>query len=489
MRKWLPLAPAGTAGVWWGCGNFIPTRSGSYYAGWVPATKFQNGPGGSPGTPLRAWCVLLPSDSSTIYVGTTTSLYHFDGSSTWTDRSPGTYTNTATDWSFAQYGNITLATNRADNLQFRDSTGVSAFGAVGGSPPKSRIIVTQAEQVLLFDLNDGTEKPDAFAASAPGDYTDWSGAGATTATRIRHRPGKITAAVAFKNYVLVFKQSSIYKLTYTGGTYKWTVELIATGRGAFGSHDVVTTGDEVIFAGPGGAWRFDGASFRSCADWFGELPRASNGGIFAPLSGNVLFFNKNGSQSEVYVYNIYSDAWGFSNLATAGTQSNYLPLTGEPAALRRVVAPSVGKPDLFWVIEADMDIAANSDYWGSGNGTNSDLAYLETGAEGSGGDASTFFEKVIPQYTLGLGSANNTVTISSNTSLAMDVATGDAVDSLMNNVSTYVIMDRASSSTQRRFDINYTAPYARFLFKAKAGTADYTEIADLDIKMRPQGTV
>jgi hypothetical protein len=472
--------------VWSSCINFIPTRSGSYYAGWVPATKFTSGPA-TPGTPLRAWCALRPTDAAVIYVGTTTKLWGFDGVSSWTDYSGAVYTNTATDWSFGQYGEISLATNRVNNLQFRDASTGNNFADVGGSPPKARLIVTQAEQVLLFDLNDGAEKQDAFAASAPGDYTDWSGAGATTATRIRHRPGKITAAVAFKDYVLAFKQSSVYKLTYTGGTYKWRVELIAIGRGAFGKHDVVNTGDEVIFAGPGGAWRFDGASFRSCADWFGELPRASNGSLYAPISGNVLFFNKSAGQTEVYVYNVYSDAWGQSDIATAGVQADYVPLTGDAAALRAAVAPSVGKPDLFWVFETDLDVVANSQYWGTGNGTASDIAFLETGAEGIGGSVSTHFNSVIPVYTLGLGSANNTVTLSGDTTLLMDVAVDETVDNLMNNVSTYLIQDRASYGSQRRFDINYGSPYARFLLKVKASTADYTELSDLVIDMNESG--
>jgi hypothetical protein len=488
MRKWLPLAPAGTAGVWSNCINFIPTRSGSYYAGWVPATKFTNGPGGTPGTPLRAWCALRPTDAAVIYIGTTTKLHGFDGASAWTDYSKGGgYTNTAVDWSFAQYGEISLATNRVDNLQFRDASTGSNFADVGGSPPKSRLIVTQAEQVLLFDLNDGAEKGDAFAVSAPGDYTDWSGSGATAVTRIRHRPGKITAAVAFKDYVLAFKQSSVYKLTYTGGTYKWRVELIAIGRGAFGKHDVINTGDEVIFAGPGGAWRFDGASFRSITDWWGELPRASHGSLFAPQSGNVFFFNKTGGQTEVHAYNVYADAWGQSDLATAGVQVDYIPLTGEPAALKTVVVPTVGKPDKFFLFETDLDVVTNADYWGTGNGTASDIAYLETGVEGEGADVATHFDRVVPQYTIGLGASNNAVTLSGDTTLLMDVAEDESADALMNNITTYVITDRASSSSQRLFDINRTAAYARFLLKVKASTADYTELSDLLIKTGRKG--
>lgn len=251
MRKWLPYAPARMPGVWSIAHQMLPTRSGAYY----PNGMFQQHAAvaalTAPGNTLRAWCVNYGSDSVIAYVGTTTKLWQYDGGTSLVDISrAGAYTNTATDWSFCQYGEYVLATNRVDVLQVRDATAGGAFGDCAGSPPKARIAVTQSDHVLLFDLNDGAEKPNAFAACAAGNHTDWSGAAATTATPIRHRPGKITAAIAFRDYVLVAKRNSIYKLSYTGSTYKWKVELIAVGRGAWGKHDIVHCGDSVIFNGP-----------------------------------------------------------------------------------------------------------------------------------------------------------------------------------------------------------------------------------------------
>jgi hypothetical protein len=172
MRKYMPFAPKGMPGVWQAATFWWPMRSGAYRTSYIHTQKVGAGPS-SPGTTLRAWCALLPDDSAVGYIGTTTKLYQYDGTSTFTDRSVGGgYTNTATDWSFAQYGNNTYATNRVDNIQVRDSSGSSAFAALAGSPPKASILVTQADQLILFDLNDGSEKADAFATSAPGDPTD-----------------------------------------------------------------------------------------------------------------------------------------------------------------------------------------------------------------------------------------------------------------------------------------------------------------------------
>lgn len=405
MRKWLTRAPAGMP-CWFLVGNMLPCRSGGYAPPSVFTQQVGAGPS-SPGTTLRAWCALLPDDTAVGYVGTTTKLYHYDGATTFTDRSiGGGYTNTATDWSFAQYGNNTYATNRVDNIQVRDSTGSSAFADLGGTPPKARILVTQADQLLLFDLNDGAEKPDAYAACAPGDPTDWSGASATTATRIRHRPGKITAAVAFRDYVLVFKRSSVYRLYYTGNsTFKWKVELIAIGRGAFGKHDVVNCGDEVIFRGPGGAWRFDGASFKSISDWFDPTPAMTTAisGSFAsyyrPGSARVYFAIAD-NITRYLVYNLVSDAWGLmAQTASDQIVTGYIPFTGEPAALETFEGANLflGDRGLICKLSANPSVYDADSAWDTGSVVGHN-AYLVSNLIGEGPRQIRTFTGITPVF-------------------------------------------------------------------------------------------
>lgn len=495
MRKVLPYAPAGTPGVWMWAFNMLPMRSGAYYPGNICATVATTGPA-TPGTTLRAWCALLPADTAVGYVGTTTKLYTYDASTTFTDKSVGGgYTSTATDWSFAQYGNISLATNRVDNLQFRDASTANAFAAVGGSPPKSRIIVTQAEQVLLFDLNDGAEKPDAFAACAPGDYTDWSGAGATTATRLRHRPGGIKAAVAFRDYVLVFKRSSVYRLTYTGSnTYKWRVELIAIGRGAWGKHDVVNCGDVVIFSGPGGAWSFDGASFRPITDYYGEVNtgEAAAASFYAPLSGNVFFHYA--STDDAYVYNIISDAWGQSTpqLAAAVLADGYVALSGEPAALQVFTSNTYTTPDVSWLINLSVDpcVVKTSTTWGGGSVGND--AYLISGVEGRGGDELTAFTRLHVDYTESRTIIPLADDVPGNTEVKLDVYAANCKDDEDLNpfvvATTPVKADVVSSTEQRRFDFLVKAGYVRFKIKL-SDSSGRTEINDYSVTTKPGGTL
>lgn len=484
MRKWLPLAPPDMPGVWSDLSNMLPTRSGSYYAPGMFSLTAASAPGGTPGTTLRAWCALLPSDSVTGVVGTSTKLYVTSAFTSFTDRSGAAYT--ATDWSFAQFGNITIATSRTDAVQTRDATGSSNFANASGSPPKARIVCTQSQQVLLFDLNDGAEKPDAFAACAPGDITDWSGAGATTATRILHRPGKITAAIPFRDYVLVFKQSSVYRLIYSGNsTFKWKVELIATGRGAYGKHDVVACGDVVVFRGPGGAWLYDGSRFQSITDWVGEIYNAAvTASWFDSFTQNAHFFNGGG-----WAYNLVADAWGARTYQTVAGASitSYMPLTGEPAAIRAIMgAGNNGTPDNIYVVDLTngTPVLTGAQQWGVGDGSTS--SYITTGVEGQGSRGLVNFSELNPRY-----SRTNSygLAVPGDTELRLDVFTANVIDAAALSWETYGTPTQAnvaSSTEQRRFDINATAAFARFKIKAPSDSG-YFEIADYDVVAEPDG--
>jgi hypothetical protein len=458
-------------------------RSGAYRTPYLFTSLGATAPG-TPGTTLRAWCGLLPDDTAVAFVGTTTKLYQYDGATTFTDRSiAGGYTNTATDWSFGQYGNITIATNRVDAVQVRDSSGSSAFANLAGSPPKARIAVTQADQVLLFDLNDGAEKPDAFATSAPGDHTDWSGAGATTATRIRHRPGKITAAIAFRDYVLVFKRSSVYRLTYTGSsTFKWRVELIAVGRGAWGKHDVVNCGDIIVLSGPGGVWTFDGASFRGITDYYGELTTAK-GSYFQPIDQNVVFVVGSGVDAEIY--NVVSDSWGRSNFhrttdgSSVVTGLSFRPMTGDPAALRTFVGLTTYSRDATMLLNLSNATPVYRDaatLWGGG--TFAASASLTTGVDGLGGRTVTAFSELMFDWSTSIEASNIAPVAGEMLANIFTLTSKDSSDTL--------VASPSSAGDQRRFDFQVSSPYMRATVNIDADEG-YVEINDYTVNMQSAG--
>jgi hypothetical protein len=521
MKKWLPIAPKGMPSVWAQCQNYLPTRAGAYYPAnfFTTPSNFGGAVVATAGAALRAWCALYPSESVVAFVGTTTKLLELSVASGYADCSRGGgYTNTAQNWSFAQFGNVTIACNRIDATQVRIATAFGSVFADLAGAPKARIAVTQQMQVLLFDLNDGAEKPDYFIACKPGDYTDWASASATGPNPIWQTPGRITAAVAYRDYVLVFKKSAVYRLTYTGTTYKWKVELVAPGIGAWGMHDVVNCGDTVVFCGPGGAWRFDGASFRSISDYFGEIPSTSSGdsatagSFFCPASQNVVFDVKfvangrpDGTTNRLYAYNLISDRWGGAMTTTsAGTDfwpdtlGNTVALTGEAAALRVFMsALAVGGtllggkaqqdwPDLMVMINPQISpinssVLVNTVYWGGGQATSS--AFLMGAVEGIGGTTITDFKRLNLDTTVS-GSTSSTRTVPTAAEFSLTSTYGDIKDSVTANAGPSV----TSSTNQRRFDLLFSAVYAQFKV-SQTGTGGYIEINDYDVEIAPAGSL
>lgn len=488
--------------MWSDLFNMLPDVAGAYHPGSMFADVGGISTPSSPGTTLRAWCALLPADTAVGYVGTTTKLWEYNGTTTLTDRSKGGgYTNTATDWSFAQYGNNTYATNRVDNIQVRDSSGGSAFADLAGSPPKARILVTQADQLLLFDLNDGAEKPDAFAASAPGDPTDWSGSGATTATRIRHRPGKATAACAFRDYVVVAKRSSVYKLTYTGSTYKWRVELLATNIGALSQHDLVNCGDVLILRGRGGAWVYDGASFRPIANYMIPLAGssapvftvASCASMWDSVTKSAFFFQP--STNRALVYNTESDCWGQYNTYTAATTlTTYKPITGEADA-RAVFLAAVTAPEQVYMVDLSGTVASayvvkSSVLWGSGSAA--DAAYLISGIDAPGDGSVEFLYSLL--RIVSTNSLNYAVDSSpGDTELILDAYGANRMDNVNLRLPSTGLPTRRQSNLQshgsgRVFDLAFSAAYARFQISLIC-TSGYMEIMDMRATTKPNGVV
>jgi hypothetical protein len=503
-RKWLPLAPLGMPGIWWQLNNMVPTRAGSYYPGNLFATVVTPSLGAAADYVTRAWCALVNSDAVVGYVGTLTKLREYDGVSTFTDRSRGgNYTSTVRAWNFAQFGNITLASNRADAVQFRDATTGTAFADLTAAP-KATILVTQSLCVLAFDINDGAEKRNAFAASAPADYTDWSGPGAMPATPILHRPGRITAAVAFQDYVLVFKRSSVYKVWYTGNIqYKWKVQLIATGRGAWGAFDVVNCGDSVIFSGPGGAWKYDGTNWTNITEFVGEIPEATSS-VFCPLSQSVIFFTGDigsaGEPTPGYTYNLVSQCWGRWTLYRSGGTypSAYQDMwgcrivMGEPAALRAFVTPTDALPDLVMSIPRDLStgtsngaVRKSSSYYGNGATSSSMYAYVTTGVEGIGGERLTRWGLVNMSYTC---SITRTIDIApSNTEMSCSIYSGNSIDDFALDAGSTLVETVTSETAQRRFQFTKaTAPFGKLKFNIPAD-GGYTEILDCDPKTTDAG--
>lgn len=337
MRKWKPYCNPRDSSAWYSVSQAYPTSQGTYRAmcgfeskGAITTT--------SPGTMLR-WAVFDRLGSGSV-IGTSTKLYVNKDASlpangpAWFDTSvSGGYS--ASDWSFALFGNVILAVNGSGGVTMQAWTRTGSFAgtvfaAVSGAP-QAAVIVVQSNAVLAFNTSGGTNGDD-FAASDVGDHTNWSTGDAVASTAIRHRPGQILDAVAFQDYVLAFKGSSIYRLRYVGGVVKWAVELVADGLGVANYGTIVNTGARVYFWDKSGPYVYDGTNFKPIAPTYasdavqvgssltsslGSSVLTIKAGTYLPIDKLVVWM---GSTGLMLCYNEVSDAWGnFTPYKSDGT--------------------------------------------------------------------------------------------------------------------------------------------------------------------------
>lgn len=252
-----PDADATVPGVLTDCINFIPTEKG-----------MAGGPSPAVGvvglSALAAECrgaaVLI--DTTGVrrnFAGTQTRLYELT-STTWTDRSRGgNYTGSVENrWMFAQFGNVALATNDTEAIQFSAS---GAFADIA-TAPKARILISAKDFVLAFNTNDTTygDQSDRWWCSGFEDYSTWTPALATQATtgRLVGVPGEITAACMLGAYAVAYKERGMYLGQYVGTPVVWQWDQVPGEVGCVGPEAVTDIGGAHFLVGPDNFWLYDG---------------------------------------------------------------------------------------------------------------------------------------------------------------------------------------------------------------------------------------
>lgn len=260
MDKLIGFAPdidSTTPGVLTDCSNVLPLVRGF---GAAPSAA-------SVGLPaLAAACrgfavVRKLDDTNRLIAGTQTKLYERSGAS-WTDVSAGSYTGGAENrWRFAQFGDVTIAVNRADAPQASTS---GAFAALAGTPPKASICETVAGFVMLFDVNDASfgygDSPDRWWCSGLYNQATWSPSTATQAAtgRLFDTPGKITAGRRLGSSIVAYKEKSMFLGIYQGPPFVWGWQLISSDIGCISQEACVNIGTAHIFASYDDFYIFDG---------------------------------------------------------------------------------------------------------------------------------------------------------------------------------------------------------------------------------------
>lgn len=268
-----PDLPQDTPGIFTNSSAIVPTIRGFGNSGYtsVVSTRMDDSPGGGA-------VVTKVDGTQRIFGSTSTKLYELVSGVT-TARGSG-FSSGTSRWSFAQFGDVTLACNKSNAMQ---AITTGSFAAVTGAP-KASIIVTpslpQLQFAMAFDYDDGVNNYlDGVFWSAGSNYADWTPSIATSCANIRVTDigGGWTAAIPFRDGVVAFKSRAMYLGRYVGPPAIWDFERISSDVGCLGKNAVTAAEDAIYFADEAGLWMFDGSYPRpipgAVHGWWGDTVR------------------------------------------------------------------------------------------------------------------------------------------------------------------------------------------------------------------------
>ena len=318
LDQFAPDADNTGAGLIVDLGSMVPTLKG-YKAAPTAASTGNDA--------LASTCygaaVVRKLDNSTRYVaGLATKLYEISGS-TWSDVSRGAAYSASSDvrWTFAQFGNVTLAANKGDVLQFSSSGAFADLAA-----PKAKLVETVNQFVIVADTTEVTfgDSPDRWWCCAIGDYTDWVPDVATQCVsgRLTSAPGRINTIKRLGDSIVAFKDRSMFVGSYVGAPEVWSFQEIPGNVGCMAQGGVQSIGAALIFVGYDNFYLFDGSRptpiGNPLKDWFYNdlytdfAYRIRT--VHDRQSSNVYFFypsrSGSGALDSCIVYNYRVDKWG-----------------------------------------------------------------------------------------------------------------------------------------------------------------------------------
>lgn len=356
-----PDADVTTPGVITDCVNLIPYINGM--EGGPTATT----PTGVPALASACYgAAVLTSLTGTrrIIAGAATKLYELSGGA-WVDRSRVAAYGATDDarWSFAQFGNTVLASNKTDTLQRSTST---TFADVA-TAPTADIIFSVGSQVMALNVNDGSDKPDGWHVCAVNDETDWTASLTTRAGkgRLVSTPGKITAGARLGNYAVAYKSKSIYigQAVTSAEIYDW--QLVRAGEvGCVGKEALCELGPLHFFVSDDNFWLFDGTSPTPVGDnirqWFYDHSsptyRYKTKCVYDRQNSRVWVFYPSTSASTcdaALVYHVKTQKWGRSNRSIEAAL-NYISAgltfdTFDAVGSTYDTLPSIAYDSQYWI--------------------------------------------------------------------------------------------------------------------------------------------
>lgn len=298
--------------------------------------------------------------TSRYWYGTLAKLWEWNGSTgapTITDRSGAVYAATTTQpWSFAQFGDVTLAINLANQLQQVNAG--ATFAAAHATAPRGRIVLAGGPMslpfVMVLGYHDGvTDSPDGWWCS-PTPTSAWTPSIAAQIARanLLTPTGAISAGIAFRDGFVAFKRNAMFMGRYVGPDAVFAWDCIDRSIGCVGKNAVCEADGALYFAGPRGFYVFDGSYAKPLPGYVHEKWAdayetfiAPNGlseyvrAVFDPQFKIVSFFTTNsltvGSENltgevstgqTAFHYNTVTAKWSMGNYAAGIGANNAIAL-------------------------------------------------------------------------------------------------------------------------------------------------------------------
>ena len=274
-----------TPGIIMDASNAIPTIKG-YRARQSPQQVASALPATGTGVqepPLGGYVALYSDGSTSVLAGTATRLFRLVGGA-WTQIGSG-YTATF-PWVFSQFADDVIATS-AGNTHMQMAPGpTGTFSNLpdtgGGTPLGPPTNAATAISVAGFEV--GYVK-NQWWNSAAGVDSVWSPPASQTQVAFGYLydfPGNIVAASALFRTQLVWKQGSMFLLTYVGSPQIWSSQILSNITGTWGQGCVCAMPTAVAFLGTDDFYICQGAAPsripNSHKEWFfNQIHKDANG--------------------------------------------------------------------------------------------------------------------------------------------------------------------------------------------------------------------
>ena len=335
-----------------------------------------------PAAPRGAITVVKRSEATQVYALTEETLQALGTDYTWTEIESGLSCTADHDWSTEQFGDKLLYTNTTEGLRAYDVEAGGAASAIAAAGDPREIFVC-ANMVFGLDCKDnaGDRNNRLIRNSDFNDHTDWTGGAADQ--QPLEKGGALLGGFNLKNNAAVIVQSDALRLLQfgnAGGGAMYSLQEIATGRGAVGRKSCVAFDGVLYGLSTNGFWRF---SLGGGLQWIGSgkvdqwfMGRVAQSDLLSvqavidPARKVVLWrYPMSTDALSTVTENVIGYSWEFDRWFTWSVSMAYLSRIATPGYTVGTAgaifgtladAPRIGIGDRFWQGGAEVLAAIDS---------------------------------------------------------------------------------------------------------------------------------